>query len=142
MIGQSLIGASDFTPHQFTLAAIRLVITSSQDGSSREDCCKPGYWLLPLVAANKHRFHGCAVYLLHPLISRSRHFLLLHNTCGPFLLSFCAYTPLKMKIACLQFAPEMGKVQDNIQRADAILQRTTIPSNLDWLVLPELSFTG
>ncbi|PSN70996.1 N-terminal asparagine amidohydrolase-like protein [Corynespora cassiicola Philippines] len=47
-----------------------------------------------------------------------------------------------MRIACLQFAPEVGKVQDNIRRAEDILQRTTIPVDLDWLVLPELAFTG
>jgi protein N-terminal amidase len=48
----------------------------------------------------------------------------------------------KMKIACLQFAPEVGKVQENIRRADTILQNTQIPSDLDWLVLPELAFSG
>jgi len=47
-----------------------------------------------------------------------------------------------MKIACLQFAPELGKVHDNIRRANEILQRTNIPARLDWLVLPELAFTG
>ena len=47
-----------------------------------------------------------------------------------------------MKIACLQFAPELGKVQENIRRANELLARTHIPSNLDWLVLPELAFTG
>ncbi|KAF2474235.1 N-terminal asparagine amidohydrolase-like protein [Lindgomyces ingoldianus] len=47
-----------------------------------------------------------------------------------------------MKIACLQFAPELGKVQENIKRAEDILLRTHIPANLDWLVLPELAFSG
>jgi protein N-terminal amidase len=47
-----------------------------------------------------------------------------------------------MKVACLQFAPEVGQVQSNIQRADQILQGTRIPPDLDWLVLPELAFTG
>jgi protein N-terminal amidase len=47
-----------------------------------------------------------------------------------------------MKIACLQFAPEVGKVQENVRRADAILQNTQIPTDLDWLVLPELAFSG
>lgn len=47
-----------------------------------------------------------------------------------------------MRIACLQFAPEVGKVQENIRRADAILQNTRIPTDLDWLVLPELAFSG
>lgn len=47
-----------------------------------------------------------------------------------------------MKIACLQFAPEVGLVQENIQRADNILRNTHIPADLDWLVLPELAFSG
>ncbi|ORY16110.1 N-terminal asparagine amidohydrolase-like protein [Clohesyomyces aquaticus] len=47
-----------------------------------------------------------------------------------------------MKIACLQFAPEMGKVQENMQRAEAIIQQTNIPPTLMWLVLPELAFSG
>lgn len=47
-----------------------------------------------------------------------------------------------MRVACLQFNPELYKVQENIQKADQILQRTAIPANLDWLVLPELAFTG
>jgi protein N-terminal amidase len=51
-------------------------------------------------------------------------------------------TTTKMKIACLQFAPELGKPQENIQRADAILRNTRIPTDLDWLVLPELAFSG
>ncbi|USP75805.1 hypothetical protein yc1106_03079 [Curvularia clavata] len=47
-----------------------------------------------------------------------------------------------MKVACLQFAPEVGKVQDNIQRADSILKATQIPTDLAWLILPELAFSG
>ncbi|KAF2181763.1 N-terminal asparagine amidohydrolase-like protein [Zopfia rhizophila CBS 207.26] len=47
-----------------------------------------------------------------------------------------------MKIACLQFAPELGKVKENIARADEILKRSIVPINLDWLVLPELAFSG
>ncbi|CBY01150.1 hypothetical protein IAQ61_012032 [Plenodomus lingam] len=47
-----------------------------------------------------------------------------------------------MKVACLQFAPEVGKVQSNIERAEKLLQSTHIPSDLDWLVLPELAFSG
>jgi predicted amidohydrolase len=47
-----------------------------------------------------------------------------------------------MKIACLQFAPELGKLDENIQRAEAILQQTKHLSYLDWLILPELAFTG
>lgn len=47
-----------------------------------------------------------------------------------------------MKIACLQFAPEVGRVQENIKRADDILRSAAIPSDLTWLVLPELAFSG
>jgi protein N-terminal amidase len=47
-----------------------------------------------------------------------------------------------MKVACLQFAPEVGQVTQNIQRAEGILQNTRIPNDLDWLILPELAFTG
>ena len=47
-----------------------------------------------------------------------------------------------MRVACLQFAPEVGKVQDNLARADSILSGTQLPSDIDWLVLPELAFTG
>lgn len=47
-----------------------------------------------------------------------------------------------MKVACLQFAPEVGQVKSNIQRADAILKATSLPTDLSWLILPELAFTG
>lgn len=47
-----------------------------------------------------------------------------------------------MKVALLQFAPEVGKVKENIRRADEILQDTRIPSDIDWLVLPEMAFSG
>lgn len=47
-----------------------------------------------------------------------------------------------MKVACLQFAPEVGKVQENIARADSILLEAQLPFDIDWLVLPELAFTG
>lgn len=46
-----------------------------------------------------------------------------------------------MRIACLQFAPELGKVKENIAGADHLL-RASPPQNLDILVLPELAFTG
>jgi protein N-terminal amidase len=48
----------------------------------------------------------------------------------------------KMKIACLQFAPELYEVQRNIQKADSILSSTQIPKDIDWIVLPELAFAG
>lgn len=47
-----------------------------------------------------------------------------------------------MKIACLQFAPELGQVEKNIQRANELLQNANLPARLDWLVLPELAFSG
>jgi protein N-terminal amidase len=46
-----------------------------------------------------------------------------------------------MRIACLQFAPSLGKITQNIQRAEAIL-KNAVPRNLDLLILPELAFTG
>lgn len=52
-----------------------------------------------------------------------------------------------MRIACLQFAPELGKVKDNMARADSILYNTpglqggSADSPL-WLVLPEMAFSG
>ncbi|TLS26951.1 hypothetical protein PpBr36_05079 [Pyricularia pennisetigena] len=49
-----------------------------------------------------------------------------------------------MKIACLQFAPQVGDVDNNLNRADAILSKTHPAQleHLDLLVLPELAFTG
>ncbi|RVD90273.1 uncharacterized protein DFL_001248 [Arthrobotrys flagrans] len=51
-----------------------------------------------------------------------------------------------MKIACLQFNPQIGKVQDNIHKADEILGNSLgiedIQDKVDVLVLPELAFTG
>ena len=46
-----------------------------------------------------------------------------------------------MRIACLQFAPSLGKTSQNIQRAEALLQNAA-PQDLDLLILPELAFTG
>ncbi|KAH6715419.1 carbon-nitrogen hydrolase [Leptodontidium sp. MPI-SDFR-AT-0119] len=46
-----------------------------------------------------------------------------------------------MRIACLQFAPQVGDIENNLNRADAVLSRAN-PQNLDLLVLPELAFTG
>jgi protein N-terminal amidase len=49
-----------------------------------------------------------------------------------------------MRIACLQFAPQVGRVSDNMARADAILS-TANPDDLDGLdllVLPEMAFSG
>ena len=49
-----------------------------------------------------------------------------------------------MRIACLQFAPQVGRVSDNIARADAILSKADPEEldGLDLLVLPELAFSG
>jgi protein N-terminal amidase len=46
-----------------------------------------------------------------------------------------------MRIACLQFAPLVGDVENNISRADAILEKAN-PKDLDLLVLPEMAFSG
>ncbi|RYP61359.1 hypothetical protein DL770_009807 [Monosporascus sp. CRB-9-2] len=46
-----------------------------------------------------------------------------------------------MRIGCLQFAPQVGDVDNNLNRADAVLNRAD-PEDLDLLVLPELAFSG
>ncbi|KAI1310182.1 carbon-nitrogen hydrolase [Xylaria venustula] len=46
-----------------------------------------------------------------------------------------------MRIGCLQFAPQVGDIDDNLSRADAVLSRAD-PESLDLLVLPELAFAG
>ncbi|KAH0008518.1 carbon-nitrogen hydrolase, partial [Aureobasidium melanogenum] len=46
-----------------------------------------------------------------------------------------------MKIGCLQFAPKLGEVHDNIRRADSLLEGTA-SSEIDLLVLPEMAFSG
>ncbi|TQS32210.1 hypothetical protein Golomagni_07482, partial [Golovinomyces magnicellulatus] len=46
-----------------------------------------------------------------------------------------------MRIACLQFAPQVGDIENNLNRADAVLSKGD-PQDLDLLVLPELAFTG
>ncbi|KAI5464369.1 carbon-nitrogen hydrolase [Mariannaea sp. PMI_226] len=65
------------------------------------------------------------------------HFLF-QNVCwvgGPFLFS------TTMRVGCLQFAPQVGDVDNNLNRADAILSRAN-PNDLDLIVLPELAFSG
>lgn len=48
-----------------------------------------------------------------------------------------------MKIACLQFAPVLGDVDNNLTRADAVLAKANLQAgDLDLLVLPELAFSG
>jgi predicted amidohydrolase len=46
-----------------------------------------------------------------------------------------------MRIGCLQFAPQVGDVNNNLNRADAVLNKSN-PEDLDLLVLPELAFSG
>ena len=46
-----------------------------------------------------------------------------------------------MRIACLQFSPELGKTAENVANANAILEAAA-PQDIDLLVLPELAFTG
>ena len=49
-----------------------------------------------------------------------------------------------MRIGCLQFAPQVGDVENNLNRADDILNRLDDADieALDLLVLPELAFSG
>ncbi|KIW09294.1 uncharacterized protein PV09_00211 [Verruconis gallopava] len=55
---------------------------------------------------------------------------------------------LEIKIACLQFAPEVGKVNENIARAERILEKNAAKLRPPddgkplWLVLPEMAFSG
>ena len=46
-----------------------------------------------------------------------------------------------MRIGCLQFAPQLGDTDNNLNRADAVLNKAN-PQDLDLLVLPELAFSG
>ena len=46
-----------------------------------------------------------------------------------------------MRIGCLQFAPQLGDVDNNLNRADSVLSKAN-PKDLDLLVLPELAFSG
>lgn len=49
-----------------------------------------------------------------------------------------------MRIACLQFAPQVGEIDNNLNRADAVLAKANQNDvdTLDLLVLPELAFSG
>ncbi|KAH6611147.1 nitrilase cyanide hydratase and apolipo n-acyltransferase [Trichoderma cornu-damae] len=49
-----------------------------------------------------------------------------------------------MRIACLQFAPRVADVENNLNKADAVLGQADPGGglDLDLLVLPELAFTG
>ncbi|KAG8159310.1 hypothetical protein KVR01_010971 [Diaporthe batatas] len=50
----------------------------------------------------------------------------------------------KMRIGCLQFAPQVGDVDGNLSRADAVLSRADPDEldSLDLLVVPEMAFSG
>ncbi|TLD03799.1 uncharacterized protein PgNI_11625 [Pyricularia grisea] len=49
-----------------------------------------------------------------------------------------------MRIGCLQFSPQMAAIDDNLNRADAVLNRANPDDleDLDILVLPAMAFTG
>lgn len=47
---------------------------------------------------------------------------------------------MKLRIACVQFSPTLGKVEDNIAKVKKLLSEVT--RDIDLLVLPELSLTG
>ncbi|PHH73216.1 hypothetical protein CDD80_3948 [Ophiocordyceps camponoti-rufipedis] len=48
-----------------------------------------------------------------------------------------------MRIGCLQFAPQVGDLDNNLNRADALLSRANADDlALDLLVLPEMAFSG
>lgn len=48
-----------------------------------------------------------------------------------------------MKVGCLQFGPKLGKVKENIEKADALIEEAGPScSGLDLLVLPEMAFSG
>ena len=48
-----------------------------------------------------------------------------------------------MKIAILQFAPKLGDVRGNMERADGILEGSEdVQSDVDLLLLPEMAFSG
>ena len=46
-----------------------------------------------------------------------------------------------MRIACLQFSPQVGQVCENMARADQLLQGHSA-GDFDLLVLPEMAFSG
>jgi predicted amidohydrolase len=49
-----------------------------------------------------------------------------------------------MRIACAQYSPQVGDIDNNLTRADAVLHKAKPEQleDLDLLVLPELAFTG
>jgi predicted amidohydrolase len=49
--------------------------------------------------------------------------------------------PKIIALTSRKFAPQVGDVDNNLNRADAVLSKAN-PQNLDILVLPELAFSG
>jgi predicted amidohydrolase len=49
-----------------------------------------------------------------------------------------------MRIACLQFSPQVGDTDNNLNRGDAVLNKAKPEQldNLDLIVLPEMAFSG
>lgn len=50
-----------------------------------------------------------------------------------------------MRIGCLQLAPALGKLEENMATADKILdeaEQSPLSLRVDLLVLPEMAFTG
>lgn len=52
-----------------------------------------------------------------------------------------AQVPFCIALMIHKFAPQVGDVDNNLNRADAVLSKAN-PQNLDILVLPELAFSG
>ncbi|KAL7269057.1 hypothetical protein RUND412_008294 [Rhizina undulata] len=46
-----------------------------------------------------------------------------------------------MRIACLQFNPQLGDIAHNLQRAETIISRAA-PIDINLLILPEMAFSG
>lgn len=49
-----------------------------------------------------------------------------------------------MRIGCLQFAPQVADIDNNLDRADAVLAKANDEDldSLDLLVVPEMAFSG
>lgn len=46
-----------------------------------------------------------------------------------------------MRVACLQLAPRLGAIEDNVAGAERLVG-SLVPGNVDLLVLPEMAFSG
>lgn len=58
-------------------------------------------------------------------------------------LKICNKHTFNMRIACVQFAPQVGMIQDNMNRVDSLLSRySSDMEKLDYLVLPAMAFAG